>query len=107
MIKEHAMEFARSLEVPEVDFKASNGWLSRFKARHNINSAKIPGESASVPHEAVDNWTKRVPTIIARYDPKDIFNLDESGIYHAMPDRTLRVKGTECKGGKTSHSRRD
>jgi len=105
MIKEHAMEFARSLEVPEVDFTASNGWLSRFKARHNINSAKIPGESASVPQEAVDNWTKRVPTIIARYDPKDIFNLDESGIYHAMPDRTLRVKGTECKGRKQSKER--
>uniref|UniRef100_A0A8C4QK27 HTH CENPB-type domain-containing protein n=1 Tax=Eptatretus burgeri TaxID=7764 RepID=A0A8C4QK27_EPTBU len=103
MIKEPAMEFARSLEVPKVDFTASNGWLSQFKARHNINSAKIPGESASVPQGAVDNWTKRVPTIIARYDPKDIFNLDESAMfYHTMPDRTLCVKGTECKGGKQS-----
>ncbi|CAG8742531.1 15666_t:CDS:1, partial [Cetraspora pellucida] len=36
VIRQKALEFAALLGVPESDFKASDGWFSRFKARMGI-----------------------------------------------------------------------
>jgi hypothetical protein len=35
-------------------FKASNGWLQKFKTRHNILRKTICGESADAPKETAD-----------------------------------------------------
>ena len=35
------------------DFTASNGWLDRSKARHNVQCSVLNGESADVPEGAV------------------------------------------------------
>ena len=35
------------------------------------------GESEKVDSEAVENWLERLKTIIALYEPSDIFNADE------------------------------
>ena len=37
-------KFAENLKIP--NFKASNGWLDRWKKRHNVNKMKIYGESS-------------------------------------------------------------
>ena len=51
----------------------------------------------------VEDWTAKLPEIIADYDAKDIFNMDENGVfYSALPSKTLRVKGDKCKGEKKS-----
>ena len=40
------------------------------------------------------------------YEPRDIYNMDETGLfYRTLPDRTLSIKGDECKGGKKSKDR--
>ena len=37
---------------------------------------------------------------------RDIYNMDESGMfYRALPDKTLKERNTECKGGKKSKER--
>ena len=46
VIKAKALKYATDLEIE--DFKASEGWLDKFKARHNIKFKQISGESASV-----------------------------------------------------------
>ena len=104
LIQEKALFFAKALEI--TDFKASNGWLAKFKARHQITGGKISGESASVSEETVNDWKLRLPEITKGYERRNIFNCDESGLfYRALPDKTLRFKGTDCKGGKVAKER--
>ncbi|CAG8646737.1 4545_t:CDS:2, partial [Racocetra fulgida] len=40
-----SQNFARLLNVSEEDFKASTGWLDRFKKQNDIRRFKIQGES--------------------------------------------------------------
>jgi len=41
-----ALKITKHLQVE--DFKASNGWLEKLKARHNIKRIAISGESGEV-----------------------------------------------------------
>ena len=99
LIQEKALSFAKSLKKD--GFKASNGWLNRFKTRHSISQAVICGESGSVDEEVVQSWKSRLPDITVGYATCDIYNMNKSGIFfRALPDKILREKGTEFKGGK-------
>ena len=67
------------------DFKVSNGWLARFKFCHNIGSATLSGERASVDLLTVETWRERL--LITKYFAlHDIYNRDETGLfYRALP----------------------
>ena len=54
LLQEKAREIAESLKVE--NFKALNGWLEKFKLRHNINFKTISGESKSMDPEEVLDW---------------------------------------------------
>ena len=101
LIQEKAVSFAKSLKKDS--FKASNGLLNSFKTRHSISQAVFCGESDCVDDEVVQSWKSRLPDTTTGYATCDIYNMDESGIFfRVFPDKTLREKGTECKGGKRS-----
>ena len=83
------------------DFKASNGWLDRWKTRHNIKSRVISGESGEVRAETVESWFERLPLILEGYEAQDIWNTDETGCFwKALPDKGLAERKKQCKGGK-------
>ena len=104
MIQTKAIAVAREMGID--DFKASSGWLTRFKARHSIQAMKMTGERASVPEKEVDEWLERLPTLLEGYEPRDIYNVDETGLfYRALPDKTLSVKGQDVAGGKKAKER--
>ena len=89
-----------------VDFKASNRWIESFRKRHGISFNVISGESASVPENVCDDWKEKLLELISGYERKDVYNMDETGVfYRALPDKTLSVKGQDCKGGKRSKER--
>ena len=103
-LQEKALEYAKQLKIDS--FKASNGCLESFRRRHDIKCATICGESASVNPTTVSDWKDKHPTLVDGYEPRDIYNLDETGLfYRALPDRTLAVKSDTCKGEKRSKER--
>ncbi|XP_060597343.1 tigger transposable element-derived protein 6-like [Ruditapes philippinarum] len=104
IIKEKALQFAQELGITE--YKASNGWLDKWKERHSIKEFKVSGESAGVDTDVVKNFKSQIPEIIGDYSLDDVFNCDETGLYfRALPDKMLSVKGTASKGTKVSKDR--
>jgi hypothetical protein len=104
LLKEKANIYAEKLDIQ--DFKASEGWLERFKKRSKIEFKTICGESASVDIKTVDEWKSKLLSICDGYDEKDIFNLDETGLFfRLLPNKTLSEKGEACSGGKVSKDR--
>ena len=104
MIQEQARMYAKDLQL--TDFKASNGWLARFKFRHNIGAATLSGERASVDLLTVETRRERLPQITKYFALRDIYNMDETGLfYRALPDKSLVFKGSDCAGGKKSKKR--
>ena len=63
-------------------------------------------ESADVDLSVVEDFKSRIGEILVDYDPTDVFNCDETGLfYRALPDKTLALKGDKVKGGKQSKER--
>ena len=104
ILQTKAEELAK--ELGHHDFRCSNGWLQRFKSRHGIAQKRICGESSSVSEVTVDQWLSSLPTLIEGYEPHNIFNADETGLFFKLlPDKTLGFKKEPCHGGKHSKER--
>ena len=81
------------------DFKASNDWLEKWKARHNIKKM-ISGASGEVSSKTVESWKEHLPEIVDGYKAEDIWNMDETGcLWKALPYKGLAQKGKSCKDG--------
>ena len=65
------------------------------------------GEDQDVTNEMTAPWRETtLPTIISRYDSRDIYNADEFGLfYKALPTKSMHLKGEKCSGGKNSKIR--
>lgn len=129
LVKAKALKFAQEFGV--VDFKASNGWLDKFKTRNKLGWRTISGnfrlcisvsqpflvldtlnlfflgEANSADAEVAEDWIQEVsPALFRFYHPSNIFNLDEFALfYKAAPNKTLEFKGQTCADGKFSKLR--
>ena len=66
IIQEKALEFAN--EIGLEGFNASNGWLTRFKARHNLCGKVVSGEEGDVNENSVAQWREEtLPGLIEGY----------------------------------------
>jgi len=54
ILQTEAMKLAEKMNVN--DFKASNGWLEKFKKRHDIVWKQVSGEANDVNQETVEEW---------------------------------------------------
>ena len=103
IIREKALDFAKELNI--TDFKASDGWLDRWKNRHNVVFRAISGEERSCTEEMTASWAQtHLPTILSRYDLRDIYNADEF-FYQQLPTKSFHLKDERCPGGKFSKVR--
>ena len=101
-----AEEFAKKLEVE--NFKASTGWLERFKERNGITFKQVCGEAKSADTASTDmtEWEQRLRRLLDQYTPNDIYNADKTGVfYRLLPNKTLEYKKVDCHGGKKSKER--
>ena len=102
MIIKKAKKFGEELGIE--NFSYSSGWLDRFKKRCGISQHAIHGESASANTNDVDEGRQNLRRLLAEYDLKDIFNMDETGLFFRLqPDATLAT--APVKGKKKSKER--
>ena len=75
--------------------------------RHGITFKEVSGESEKVTKEMTAPWEgTTLPTVLARYQLKDIFNADEFVLfYEALSSKSLHFRGKRCSGGKHSKVR--
>ena len=107
LLKEEAMSIKQSLNLPELDgFKASEGWLDKWKLSHGIKEKQISGESLDVSQTAVESWMELIKELYKGYEQRVILNMDESGcFFKALPAKGLAQKEKKTKGGKKSKQR--
>ncbi len=84
-----AKSIASSLSIPEMDFKASWQWLSRFRVCRGLQKMLLHGEGAKVNKfdlgllAALDD----LYVIIAQYDLENIYNIDKTGLFFCLLPR--------------------
>lgn len=104
LLRQKAMTIADQIGV--ADFKASNGWIEKWKARYNVKKMIISGESGDVSSATVESWKERLPEILHGYVPAQVWNMDETGCFwKSLPTTGFAEKGKACKGGKASKVR--
>ena len=56
--------------------------------------------------QTVAVWKEKIEDIVAGYEPRNVYNSDETGLFFRMlPSKTLTVRGDKCTGGKLSEER--
>ena len=106
MLKEEAMLIKARLNRDELAaFTASNGWLEKFKQTYGLRETRITGEVDDIPRMIIQSWIERLPELTAEYELKDIWNMDELGLFFkALPEKGLVQKSKKCKGGKSPNN---
>ena len=96
ILRQKAQEFWRKLPcyqglpIP----KLSDGWLRRFKHRHNIRQRNKRDEGGSADHS--DQTAEIIADIrdaSISYKPEDIYNMNETGyLWKMIPDKSLKTE---------------
>ena len=63
-------------------FKASNGWLEKFKGRHQLDFKILCGELKSANYLGVDDFKNILIEKMKIYTPSEIYNCDETSLYY-------------------------
>jgi hypothetical protein len=83
---------ASSLLISKTEFKASWQWLSRFRVRRRLQKMLLHGEGAKVNKfdPGLLATLDDLYAIIAQYDPKNVYNMDETGlVFRLLPRYNL------------------
>ena len=66
----------------------------------------MPGERGDIDKNVVENWKEKLAKLCVGYEPKNIFNMDETGVFFKDTTRkTFHIKCEDCLGGKRSKER--
>lgn len=89
ILLEKAQYFA---QVSKTDnFRASSGWLSRFCARHKVHFQKK--DNYIINDDVVLDWVSILPTVLASYNLKNVYNCDELILYYRdLPSKSISRK---------------
>ena len=105
----HVKQYARNAAADEgiTKFKASNGWLEKFLRQSSIQpSLWLHGKGGNTQVPGTDDRMEEIRGILSTYELKNIYNVDESGLFYRMgPNRTYltasenraETRGTEMQ----------
>uniref|UniRef100_H3AKC5 HTH CENPB-type domain-containing protein n=1 Tax=Latimeria chalumnae TaxID=7897 RepID=H3AKC5_LATCH len=83
MLAIKANELAKKLG--HADFSASQSWVERFKHCRGIVCRTVCEESESVNSDVLDDYvTTKLPSLLIGYQPRDVFNIDETGLFYKL-----------------------
>ncbi|CAG8756594.1 34482_t:CDS:2 [Gigaspora margarita] len=89
IIRQKALYFVTLLGVLENEFKASEGWLSRFKARAGLRSYRIHGEAKSAPIEFLPQFQEELKNLLKFLrNLQAIFQIQERNILLLVDNAT-------------------
>ena len=105
ILKEKAENLAKKLG--HTNFVATEGWLSRWKSRHQIVYKRAHGEKGSTDIKSAEEWTSTIlPGLLEEYRPSEVYNADETGLYYrATPDGSLCYCHEKLSGSKKALER--
>jgi len=104
MIKSAALNFAKKRK--QIQFKASNGWFGRLCDRFGLRSRVIQGEELSADIDAAKLFQANYHDITKDYEVRNIFNVDETGLFFKMlPDKTFSSSTFKSTGLKNAKER--
>lgn len=93
-----ADRFAERFNI--TNWSCNIGFFNRFIRRYAILSKKICGEGMDCPDTTTFREEILLP-LLAKYDPEDIYNADETSLYpKLLPGRTYAFKGEKVIGSK-------
>ena len=97
-------------ELGIYDFKASDGWIRRYRKRHGLgNSIRLHGKGDVHVSESALQRMEEIRKVMEDYELCNIYNQDESGLMYRMgPNRTYtapfehrqEVRGTNFQNFK-------
>jgi hypothetical protein len=79
-----AKQIAAALSIPEDSFKASWQWLQNFRTRKGLQEILLHGEGGEVDKNNVVLLTQldTLYDVIKEYDPEQVYNMDETGLFY-------------------------
>ncbi|CAB5385413.1 unnamed protein product [Rhizophagus irregularis] len=92
ILKTKAAFFAERFSIE--DFYQSEGWLGGFKKRYGLRQFKKQGEASSAPSvESIENDRLALQQFLRSYNPEDIWNGDETGLFWKMELSRVLARG--------------
>lgn len=100
-----ARDYAQRLGINE--FRGTDGWLTKYKKRHELREVVKHGEAGSGPCEDyLETEREKLRRELDEYNLDDIYNADETGLFWAMePCRVIsnrRLSGNKKNKNKVS-----
>jgi hypothetical protein len=84
-----AKSIASTLSISDSNFKASWQCLSRFRTRRGLHKMLLHGEGIEVDKNDPEllSALEELYSIIAQYDPENVYNMDETGLFFRLLPR--------------------
>ena len=97
-----ALSFASQINGEGNTFKASQGWLNKFKNHYGIRQLDVAGEKLSADTTAIESFRSALKVKVEELGltREQIYNADESGLlWRGLPDKTLAHKDEKSAPG--------
>ena len=82
--------FLKDTEMKEMKrFAASQSWSSKMALQNGWRSKVLHGEAGGVDKDAIAGEISDLRKLVAEYDPENVYNMDETGLFFkCLPNRS-------------------